>query len=78
MTGQVDRRSLVRWLLAHGFTEIRGRASGHRRFAHPTGITITSPGHGPQDITKKHVGMILRELERAGFDKDQARRELSA
>jgi len=33
------------------------------------------PGHGPKDLTKKHVGMILRALESAGFDRAKVRRE---
>jgi hypothetical protein len=40
------------------------------------GNKITLPGHGPQDLTKKQVTMILRHLEAAGFDKDQIRHEL--
>jgi len=30
-------------------------------------VTVTLPGHGPADLTKKHVGMIVRQLESAGF-----------
>ena len=36
---------------------------------------VTVPGHGPKDLTKKHVGMILRALESAGFDRAKVRRE---
>jgi hypothetical protein len=25
------------------------------------------PGHGPKDLTKKHVGMLKRQLTEAGF-----------
>lgn len=76
MSNQVDRRTLERWLLAHGFILQPGKATGHRHYLRE-GIKITLPGHGPQDLTKKHVAMILRELERAGFNKDQVRKELS-
>lgn len=79
MASQVDKRTMIRWLLAHGFDEVQVRASGHRKFVHPgSGVAITLSGHGPQDITKKHVGMIVRELERAGFDREQVRRELAS
>jgi hypothetical protein len=27
-------------------------------------VKITLPGHGPNDLTKKHVGMIMRQLKR--------------
>jgi len=32
-------------------------------------------GHGPKDLSKKHVGMILRLLESVGFDRAKVRRE---
>lgn len=77
MPNQVTRRGLVRWLRDHGFDEAAGRATGHRKFVHgESGVAITVPGHGPPDLTKKHVGMILRALERAGFDRDAVRHEL--
>jgi len=75
MSNQVDRRTLERWLLAHGFALQPGKATGHRHYARG-GVKITVPGHGPQDLTKKHVALILRELERAGFAKDQVRKDL--
>ncbi len=72
---QVTRRRLSRWLLDHGFVELPGRATGHRQFARE-GVKVTVPGHGPQDLTKKHLGMILRQLEVAGFDREAVKREL--
>jgi hypothetical protein len=33
------------------------------------------PGHGPKDLSKKHVGMILRLLESVGFDRAKVRQE---
>ena len=48
------------------------------QFLRPTpGVKITVPGHGPQDLTKKHVALILRALGGAGFDRERVRRELS-
>ena len=72
---QVTRRAMEKWLLDHGFTPQPGKATGHRHYE-LAGTKITLPGHGPQDLTKKHVGLILRALERAGFVKEQVRREL--
>jgi hypothetical protein len=66
---------MERWLLAHGFVPEPGKATGHRHYTR-AGIKITLPGHGPPDLTKKHVAMIIRALERAGFAREQIRREL--
>ena len=73
----LSKRTLVRWLLAHGFrfSEVPRRASSHRRFRH-TRTTVTVADHGRPELSSKHVGMLLRELERAGFDREQVRREL--
>ena len=75
--GQVTRRQMARWLEAHGFVLEPGKATGHTQYAGP-GVKITLPGHGPQDLTKKHVALIIRALARAGFDREQVRRELGA
>ncbi|HEY8503081.1 MAG TPA: type II toxin-antitoxin system HicA family toxin [Gemmataceae bacterium] len=72
---QVTRRQLARWLLDHGFVELAGRSTGHRQFVR-AGVKVTLPGHGPQDLTKKHVGMVLRQLESAGFDREAVKRDL--
>lgn len=71
----LSKRTLVRWLLAHGFTEVPRRASSHRRFRHNR-TTVTVADHGRPELSSKHVGMLLRELERAGFNREQVRREL--
>jgi predicted RNA binding protein YcfA (HicA-like mRNA interferase family) len=71
----LSKRTLVRWLLAHGFTEVPRHASSHRRFRQ-TRTTVTVADHGRAELSSKHVGMLLRELERAGFDREQVRREL--
>jgi predicted RNA binding protein YcfA (HicA-like mRNA interferase family) len=76
MAHEVTRRRLERWLLGHGFVELRGTGTGHRQFVRDS-VKITVPGHGPQDLTKKHVALIVRQLATAGFDKEAVRRELS-
>ena len=75
MANQVDRRPVVRWLLARGFEEVPGAQSGHRQFTNGA-VKVTLPGHGPQDLTKKHVALLGRALEIGGFDKKQAIQEL--
>jgi predicted RNA binding protein YcfA (HicA-like mRNA interferase family) len=76
MAREVTRRRLERWLFDHGFVELPGKASGHRQFVRGS-LKITVAGHGPQDLTKKHVALILRQLAAAGFEKESVRRELS-
>jgi len=74
----VTRRALTTWLLDHGFTALGGKATSHRRFRHEPGVVITVPGHGSQNLSQKHIGMIVRQLEAAGFDRDTVRRDLNA
>jgi predicted RNA binding protein YcfA (HicA-like mRNA interferase family) len=76
MAHEVTRRRLERWLLDHGFVEMPRKGSGHRYFARG-GLKITIAGHGPQDLTKKHVALVIRQLAVGGFDKEVLRRELS-
>jgi predicted RNA binding protein YcfA (HicA-like mRNA interferase family) len=68
MASQVTRREMERWLLDNGFTLNAGMKTSHRQF-HGHGVTVTLPGHGAPDLTKKHVGMIVRKLEEAGFER---------
>ena len=74
---RVTRRALAAWLTDHGFAELGGTATSHRRFRHESGVVITVPGHGKQNLSQKHMGMI-RELEAAGYDRDTVRRDLNA
>jgi predicted RNA binding protein YcfA (HicA-like mRNA interferase family) len=75
MAAEVTRRQMERWLLGHGFTLRPGKRTSHRQF-HGHGVTVTLPGHGPPDLTKKHVGMIVRQLEGAGFERTAVLGEL--
>jgi predicted RNA binding protein YcfA (HicA-like mRNA interferase family) len=75
MPAEVTRRQMERWLLDHGFESLPGKKTSHRQYA-GHGIKIALPGHGPQDLTKKHVGLIVRQLVSAGFDREQVLREL--
>jgi predicted RNA binding protein YcfA (HicA-like mRNA interferase family) len=71
----LTKRKLIRWLLIHDFEELPRRATSHRRFS-GSGTTITVPAHGRLELSAKHTGMLIRELEKAGFDRDQIREEL--
>ena len=71
----LTKRTLIPWLLAHDFEEMPRRATSHRRFRGP-GTAITVPAHGRRELSAKHTGMLIRELEKAGFDRDQIREEL--
>jgi predicted RNA binding protein YcfA (HicA-like mRNA interferase family) len=75
VANQVSRRDMERWLREHGFALALGKRTGHIFYVRE-GVKVTLPGHGPQDLTKKHVALILRQLEAAGFDKEQIRRDL--
>ena len=75
MPAEVTRRAMERWLLDHGFSQLPGKKTSHRQYE-GHGVKIALPGHGPQDLTKKHVALILRALVAAGFDRDRVRREL--
>ena len=75
MPAEVTRKQMERWLLANGFALKPGTKTSHRRFA-GHGVTVTLPGHGPADLTKKHVGMLVRTLERVGFDRNTVLAEL--
>lgn len=77
MANQVDRRTIVKWLLSHGFAEAPGAQSGHRQFTNGA-VRVTVPGHGPQDLTKKHLALLTRALEAGGFDRRQTLQELQA
>jgi hypothetical protein len=51
-------------------TNTYGAQTGHR-YLEKDHVKITLPGHGPGDLTKKHVGMILRQLEHMGMIETQ-------
>ena len=75
MAAEVTRRDMERWLLAHGFRELPGKKTSHRQFE-GHGVKIALVGHGPQDLSKKHDALIVRQLVEAGFDRAQVLRDL--
>ena len=75
MPAEVTRRAMERWLLDHGFSQLPGKKTSHRQYE-GHGVKIALPGHGPQDLTKKHVALIVRQLIGAGFERAELLREL--
>jgi predicted RNA binding protein YcfA (HicA-like mRNA interferase family) len=69
MPAQVERRDVEAWLLRSGFVRLPGKKSGHAQYS-GHGIKITLPAHGPQDLTKKHVALITRQLRAVGLTPD--------
>lgn|GEM_PF-2174464 len=73
----LTRRKLVGWLLSNDFEELSGKKTSHRQFKHQlSGVVVTVEGKGRPELSKKHHGMVLKQIEKAGFNKDQVRREL--
>ena len=70
---QVARRALAAWLTDHGFAELGGKATSHRRFRHESGVVITVPGHGKQNLSQKHIGMTCASLRRQASTGHRAR-----
>jgi predicted RNA binding protein YcfA (HicA-like mRNA interferase family) len=66
MARQITRREVESWLVANGFERLPGKSTGHRHYSNGT-VKVTVLGHGPQDLTKKMVGMLRRQLRQAGF-----------
>ena len=75
MAAQVTRGEMAAWLLRNGFRRLPGSATSHIQYER-AGVKIMLPGHGPNDLTKKHVGQILRALARLGLDPREVRRQL--
>lgn len=75
MPHQVTRRRLEAWLLRNGFVLVKGKMSGHVQYER-RGVKIAVPGHGPTDLSKKHVALIVRALAAAGFDRARVLEEL--
>lgn len=72
----LTRKKLVKWLERHEFEALPMGMTSHLRFEHPSGVVVTVPGHGRAELSKKHVGMLIRDLESAGFERKQLRQEL--
>jgi len=70
----MTRTDLEKWLLRNNFIQAAAGKTSHKQFVRG-GCKVTVPGHGPKDLSKKHVGLILRQLATAGFDRAEVRRD---
>ncbi len=66
----MKRRDVEAWLLAHGFRALPDKAGGHRHFE-LNGVKVTLRAHGPQELSKKHQGMLIRQIVAAGISRDE-------
>lgn len=69
----LSKKDLAAWLLREGFVARYGQTS-HVQYTRD-GVTITVAHHGTDTMTKKHVGLVCRQLERVGYDRAALRRE---
>lgn len=70
MAHQITRRLVERWLTDHGFEKLQVGGTGHINYSDGR-FKITLSAHGRSELTRKTVGIIVRELERAGYPKRQ-------
>ena len=71
----ITRRELERWLLREGATRVK-RADGHKHFT-LRGHHVVVLGHGPQTLSATSVSLVMKQLEQAGYTREQLRREWS-
>jgi hypothetical protein len=77
MAHQVDRHTVTKWLRDHGFRKLPGNAKGYDRYQlDGTTGTVSLRDHGPTDLRKCHVSVIIRTLTQMGFDSATTRAEL--
>ncbi len=69
----VTRRELERWLLREGATRVK-RADGHKHFT-LRGHHVVVLGHGPQALSATSLSLVMKQLEQAGYTREQLRRE---
>jgi predicted RNA binding protein YcfA (HicA-like mRNA interferase family) len=69
----ITRREIERWLLREGATRVK-RADGHMHFTLRNHHVVLL-GHGPQALSATSVSLMIKQLERAGYSREQLRRE---
>ena len=62
----MTRADLETWLLRNRSMQVPAGKASHKQFV-LGGCKVTVPGHGPKNLSKKHLGMVLRALESVGF-----------
>jgi predicted RNA binding protein YcfA (HicA-like mRNA interferase family) len=56
---QTTRMELEKWLIRNNFAQLPTGKTSHKQFVLGA-CKVTVPGHGSKDLSKKHLGMILR------------------
>ena len=69
----ITRREIERWLLREGATRVK-RADGHKHFTLRNHHVVLL-GHGPLALSATSVSLMIKQLERAGYTREQLRRE---
>ena len=65
--------SLESWLLCEGAIRVK-RADGHKHFS-LRGHHVVVLGHGPQMLSATSLSLVMKQLEQAGYSREQLRRE---
>jgi hypothetical protein len=68
----ITRRELERWLLREGATRVK-RADGHKHFT-LRGRHVVVLGHGPQTLSATSLSLVMKQLEQAGYSREELRR----
>jgi hypothetical protein len=69
----VTRRELESWLLREGAVRVK-RADGHKHFS-LRGHHVVVLGHGPQALSATSLSLVMKQLEKAGYRREQLRRQ---
>ena len=69
----ITRRALESWLLREGAVRVK-RADGHKHFS-LRGHHVAVLGHGPQALSATSLSLVMKQLEKAGYSREQLRRE---
>ena len=65
-----ERRVVVTWLEREGFQRIPRTNGGHLRFERGAqAVVLVAPGHAPKQMNPRETAILVRTLERLGYDR---------
>lgn len=67
----MTRRELESWLLREGAIRVK-RADGHKHFS-LRGHHVVVLGHGPQTLSATSLSLVMKQLEQAGYRREDLR-----
>jgi hypothetical protein len=67
----MTRRELESWLLREGAIRVK-RADGHKHFS-LRGHHVVALGHGPQTLSATSLSLVMKQLEQAGYRREDLR-----